>query len=88
MRLPRRTLILIVIAVLTYVGGYVVFRETQSRTWIRDGQRYVIYPINLPGRTLFVFWRPLSLLDKAITGRNSRIGNHIRLEIGGPKTHV
>jgi hypothetical protein len=88
MRLPRRTLILILVAALTYVGGYVWFRETQTRTWIRDQQKYVIYPVNLPGKMLYYAWRPLSLVDKLVTGRNSRIGNHLRLQIESPKTHV
>jgi hypothetical protein len=88
MRLPRRTLVLLVVAVVAYASGYVVFRETQTRTWIRDQQKYVIYPANLPGRALYYAWRPLGLIDKAVTGRNSRVGNHLRLQIGGPRTHT
>jgi hypothetical protein len=88
MRLPRRTLILILVAVVTYVGGYVWFRESQTRTWIRDKQQYVIYPDNLPGEALYWAWRPLGLIDKALTGRNSRIGNHLRLKSTEPPTHV
>ncbi|MDB5470283.1 MAG: hypothetical protein JWR84_1843 [Caulobacter sp.] len=86
--MPRRTLILAIAAVLTYAGGYVAFRQTQTRTWIRDQQKYVIYPANLPGKALYYAWRPLALIDQAATGRNSRIGNHLRLQIGGPKTHT
>ena len=88
MRLPRRTLILILVAVVTYVGGYVWFRESQTRTWIRDKQQYVIYPDNLPGGALYWAWRPLGLIDKALTGRSSRIGNHLRLKSTEPPTHV
>ncbi len=88
MRLPRRTLVLLVIALLAYVGGYVWFRQTQTRTWIRDQRQYVIYPVNLPGKALYYAWRPLSLIDQAVTGRQSRIGNHLRLQIGSPKTHT
>ncbi|RYF95440.1 MAG: hypothetical protein EON95_01405 [Caulobacteraceae bacterium] len=88
MRLPRRTLVLIVIAVLAYVGGYVWFRETQSRTWIRDQQKYVIYPVNLPGKALYYAWRPLGLIDRALTGRGSRIGNHLRIQSSEPSIHT
>ena len=88
MRLPRRTLVLLMVALLAYVGGYAWFRETQTRTWIRDQQKYVIYPVNLPGKALYYAWRPLALIDQAVTGRQSRIGNHLRLQIGGPKTHT
>jgi hypothetical protein len=88
MRLPRRTLVLLAIALIAYVGAYVAFRQTQTRTWIRDQRQYVIYPANLPGKTLYWFWRPLALADQALTGRLSRVGNHLRLQIGGPKTHT
>ena len=88
MTMPRRTLLLLIIAVLAYLGGYVVFRQTQTVTWIRDQQKYVIYPSNAPGKALYVFWRPLSWIDQAATGRQSRVGNHLRLQIGEPKTHV
>ena len=88
MRPPRRTLVLILIAVLTWLGGYVWFRETQTRTWVRDQQKYVIYPVNLPGRMLYWTWRPLGLLDRALTGRGSRIGNHLRIHSTEPPTHV
>ncbi|MCE3289648.1 MAG: hypothetical protein K0R83_1660 [Caulobacter sp.] len=88
MRLPRRTLVLILVAAVAYLGGYAWFRETQTRTWIRDQQKYVIYPANLPGRMLYYAWRPLSLVDKALTGRSSRIGNHLRIHSTEPPTHV
>ena len=88
MRLPRRTLILILVAVLAYVGGYVWFRETQTLTWTRDQQKYVIYPVNLPGKALYWAWRPLGLIDKMVTGRSSRIGNHLRLQSTEPPVHV
>ena len=88
MRLPRRTLVLILVAVIAYLGGYAWFRETQTRTWIRDHQKYVIYPANLPGRMLYWAWRPLSLVDQLVTGRGSRVGNHLRIHSTEPPTHV
>ena len=88
MRLPRRTLVLILVAAITYLGGYVWFRETQTKTWSRDGRQYVIYPRNLPGKALYYAWRPLAWADQALTGRGSHIGNHLRIHSTEPPTHV
>lgn len=88
MRLPRRTLVLLIVALLVYVGGYVAFRQTQTKTWIRDHRQYVIYPANLPGKALYYAWRPLAWADEALTGRGSHIGPHLRIHSTEPPVHV
>ena len=35
----------ILLAVLLYGGGYLVFRTIQTERWERDGRAYVVFPV-------------------------------------------
>jgi len=63
------------IALLLYVGAYVVFRQSHAEIWDRDKRAYVIFPESY-GRPLYYAWRPLSHLDTALTGMQHHIGPH------------
>jgi|LakMenEpi03Aug12_release.lakeMendotaPanAssembly.Ray.scaffolds.fasta_scaffold3889784_1 hypothetical protein len=66
----------ILLAVLLYGGGYLVFRTIQTERWERDGRAYVIFPASGVGKGLYYGWRPLSYLDTKLTGTQTHIGPH------------
>ncbi len=74
--MKRRTLLLLAVAVVVYLGGYLAFRATRSEVWSHDGRSYVIFPANGAGQALYYAWRPLSYADAALTGRQAHIGPH------------
>ena len=59
-----------------YVFVYGAYRQTQSEVWPQDKRSYVIFPANFAGKTLYYFFRPLSLVDAAVTGQRFHIGPH------------
>jgi hypothetical protein len=65
----------VVVALLLYVGSYVVFRQLHIEVWQRDRHAYVIFPEGY-GALLYYAWRPLSYLDGALTGMRFHIGPH------------
>lgn len=72
---PSRTLGIVVVALLLYVGAYAAFRQSHAEVWDRDKRPYVVYPETY-GRPLYYLWRPLSYLDAAATGIQHHIGPH------------
>ena len=66
----------VLLAVLLYGGGYLVFRTIQTERWERDGRAYVIFPASGLGKGLYYGWRPLSYLDTKLTGTQTHIGPH------------
>lgn len=70
----RKYLPLIVVAILLYVVSYLGFRTAYQEVRQQDGKVYVIFPPQYPA--LYYFFRPLSLLDGAITGMQFHIGPH------------
>jgi len=67
--------VLLTIVLVAYLGGYLVFRQTNIETWESDKQAYVIFPEGY-GRALYYLWRPLSYLDGSLTGMRFHIGPH------------
>ena len=65
----------VVLLLVLYVGGYLVFRQTNAQVWERDNQSYVIFPQG-NGVALYYLWRPLSYLDARLTGMRAHIGPH------------
>jgi hypothetical protein len=70
-----RTIGLVIVVLLLYIGAYAAFRQSPVETWERDKQAYVIFP-EAYGRPLYYVWRPLSYLDAAMTGMQHHIGPH------------
>jgi hypothetical protein len=56
-----------------YALSYVYIRQVYSEVWERDRKTYVILPEN---RVLYYLYRPLSIMDKSVTGINTHIGKH------------
>ncbi len=56
-----------------YVICYAFIRQTYSEVWERDGKTYIILPEN---RIYYYLYRPLSIMDKGVTGTNTHIGKH------------
>ncbi|MCC6778781.1 MAG: hypothetical protein IT537_19505 [Hyphomicrobiales bacterium] len=73
--MSKRLSAALVVAMLLYGGGYVMFRQFHNETWPQDRQRYVIFPEGR-GAVLYYAWRPLSYLDGALTVMRARIGPH------------
>lgn len=71
--MKRRAVIAVIILVLAYVVSYMLFRQTHSEIWERDGKTYVIFPEN---KVLYYFYRPLSIIDERFTEIRSHIGQH------------
>jgi hypothetical protein len=70
-----RTINYVAVALVLYVGAYIVFRQSHVEVWERDKQAYVIFPESY-GRPLYYAWRPLSYLDTTVTGMQHHIGPH------------
>lgn len=64
----------IVVLAAIYVAGYVVFRQTRIEVWDKDRQAYVIFPAN--AAWVYYGFRPLTLIDGALTGMRFHIGPH------------
>jgi len=67
-----RTVVLLLAGV--YLLGYAWLRATSTEVWERDGRPYVIFPAGaLP---IYFVYRPLSYLDRALTGTGAHVGPH------------
>jgi hypothetical protein len=56
-----------------YILSYAFIRQVYSEVWERDGKTYIILPEN---RIFYYLYRPLSIMDKGVTGINTHIGEH------------
>jgi hypothetical protein len=73
--MSRRLVALLVVALVLYVGSYLLFRQSHIEVWQHDHLPYVIFPAGY-GTTLYYLWRPLAYLDGKVTGIGSHIGPH------------
>ncbi len=71
--MKRKIIFAITFIFFVYVICYAFIRQTYSEVWERDGKVYVILPEN---KVIYYLYRPLSILDKSITGTNTHIGKH------------
>jgi hypothetical protein len=70
----RKVVLVAVLAVLGYLISYLYIRSTSIERWEKDGQDYVIFskePV-----AVYYFYRPLSMIDAALTGMRFHIGPH------------
>lgn len=67
-------LLSIAVAVGGYLAGYLFLRATSVQRWERDGRDYVIFPKD--PLLIYYFYRPLALVDGAVTGMRFHIGPH------------
>ncbi len=72
--MKRTAFILIILAVLIYFLSYVWMRRTHAEVWEKDGNTYVIFPVEKI--YLYYFYRPLTYVDGAVTGMRFHIGQH------------
>jgi hypothetical protein len=56
----KRRLLVTLLLLAAYVGGYLAFRQARAEIWPQDGQAYVIFP-ERGGLVLYYLWRPLLL---------------------------
>ena len=70
-----RIVSLVILALVLYVGTYVIFRQTHIEVWERDQQAYVIFPDGY-GVALYYLWRPLLYVDGTLTAMRFHIGPH------------
>jgi hypothetical protein len=66
----------LIIAVVMYVAGYAVFRQSNTEIWAKDGKAYVIFPNTAVGKLAYYTWRPLSYLDSSLFQTGFHIGPH------------
>lgn len=71
--MKRKILVGIILSGLIYLSGYVFLRQTRQEVWERDGKAYVIFPED---KILYYLFRPLSIIDKKLTGIEFHIGRH------------
>jgi hypothetical protein len=71
--MKRKFLIGAIILFTLYFIGYIWLRQTHTEIWEKDGKPYVIFPEN---KILYYFFRPLSFIDKQVTGIDFHIGQH------------
>lgn len=70
----RKWIILIAIVLTLYFLSYIIFRQSNSQVWEKDGKAYVIFPTNKV--YLYYLYRPLSYIDGNLTGMQFHIGEH------------
>jgi hypothetical protein len=71
--MKRKLSILSGLLFVLYLASYLVFRQSNTEVWIADGKPYVIFGEN---KITYYFYRPISILDSAITGIGFHIGPH------------
>jgi hypothetical protein len=71
--MKRKLLISVGLIFVLYLMSYLVFRQLNTDVWIANGKPYVIFGEN---KLTYYFYRPLSILDSAITGIGFHIGPH------------
>jgi hypothetical protein len=67
---------LLLILVILYIGGYLVFRSTNAEVWAKDNQTYVTFQNSIIGKSAYFLWRPLSYVDAMLFGMRFHIGPH------------
>lgn len=67
---------LISLMVALYLAGYATLRIANAETWEHDGRTYVIFPES--PIALYYIYRPVAVLDGALTGMRFHIGPHRR----------
>jgi hypothetical protein len=72
--MKRAALKILIILLLAYIGSYLAFREQHIERWEKDQRDYVIFPVE--NRTLYYFYRPLTIVDGSATGMQFHIGPH------------
>ena len=72
--MKRKVLIALLIIVAAYVLSYVWLRQSRIEVWEKDNQAYVIFPAD--NIYVYYLYRPLTLIDGAITGMRFHIGQH------------
>lgn len=65
---------IVLVLVILYVTSYIVLRSRWTRTWDKDGKRYMHFPVS-PGWVYYLF-RPLSTVDGEMSGTQFHIGPH------------
>ena len=55
-----------------YLASYLALRNRRVQVWEHDGQAYVLFPTT----AAYYVYRPLSLMDGALTGMRFHIGPH------------
>ena len=70
----RKWIILIAIVFTLYSLSYVIFRQSNSQIWEKDGKEYVIFPTNKV--YMYYLYRPLNYVDGNLTGMRFHIGEH------------
>ena len=70
-----RTVRLVILALVLYIGTYVIFRQTHIEVWECDKLAYVIFPDGY-GVALYYLWRPLLDVDGGVTTMRFHIGSH------------
>lgn len=68
----RRARAAVALIAALYVVSYVVLRTVRTEVWARDGNRYVLFP----NAAVYYVYRPLELVDGALTGMRFHIGPH------------
>lgn len=56
-----------------YLFSYIFVRQTHIEVWEKDKKEYVIFPEN---KILYYIYRPITLVDGAVTGMRFHIGPH------------
>lgn len=64
----------VVFVIAAYVAAYITFRSLNTEVWVADRKAYVIFPADF--RPLYYVFRPLSYLDRYLTGTGAHIGPH------------
>lgn len=71
--MSRRRLAWLASAVaVAYVVAYAGYRQTHAERWSKDGRTYVLFG----SRASYLAFRPLSCLDRALTGTGAHLGPH------------
>ena len=71
--MKKKILIVAFIIIDLYLFSYVFVRQTHMEIREKDKMEYVIFPEN---KILYYIYRPLSIIDGAITGMRFHIGPH------------
>ena len=71
--MKKKLLAAALVLVGVYFGSYLGFRQFNQELWPQDGNVYVIFPEN---KILYYGYRPLVIVDSAITGMRFHIGPH------------
>lgn len=68
----KKSILILILVLLLYVGSYVLFRNSHVEVWEEDGQEYVIFPDIVS----YYIYRPVSYVDAKWNDMNFHIGPH------------